>query len=85
MGICILRMKTLKKYKYMNIYITYVYAYVNIELDFYLSITVCSTNISSVSGSVVIFYCTNLLLFIRILWHWSHYYTCCKNKELKLN
>lgn len=45
MGICILRMKALKKCKYTNIYITYVYAYINIELDFYLPNTVCSTNI----------------------------------------
>lgn len=50
--------------------------------NLYVPIFVCLTNASSVSGSVLTFYCVNLLLFIRTPGHWPYYYPCCKGKEI---
>lgn len=65
-GECLLYVNTLKKYIYEHICI-HMYISINIELDFYLPVVVCSTNVSSMSDTVVIFYYINLLLFRRIL------------------
>lgn len=61
---------------------TYMHTYINLKLDVYLPIFVCSTNTSSGSGAVLTFCYVNLLLFIRVLWYWPYYYTCCKDKEI---